>query len=68
MLDSKLIWFRCREKGVEYERGPSHNNLVGKDVVKTLFNRTEVGFKHFSKFVDKIDAYIAQLEKEFKDK
>jgi len=67
-LSYKSGFGACREKGVEYERGPSHNNLVGKDVVKTLFNRTEVGFKHFSKFVDKIDAYIAQLEKEFKDK
>ena len=54
----------CREKGVDYERGPSKNSLMGKDVVQTLFKRTDVGWKMMTKFFDKIDAYIAQLEKD----
>jgi len=54
----------CRERGVDYERGPSNTSLMGKEVVQTLFKRTDVGWKQFPKFVDKVDAYIAQLEKD----
>jgi len=54
----------CRERGVEYERGPSNTSLMGKEIVQTLFKRTDVGWKQFPKFVDKVDAYIAQLEKD----
>ena len=54
----------CRERGIEYHRGPSHNNLMSRETVQTIFAKTDLGWKHLPNFVDKIDAFISQLEKE----
>ena len=63
-VDYKGGFSASRERGIDYERGPSHNHLMSKETVQAIFNKTAVGWKHLSRFVDKVDAYIAQLEKE----
>ena len=53
----------CREKGIEYVRGPSQNNLMAKETVQTLFSKIDVGWVHMKKFVETADEYIKELEK-----